>query len=54
MTSQSELLSLIKQESGEDSGRSEPRGQVSAADDADDMEWPDYEEQTQDPKSDVD
>ena len=52
MTSRSELLSPVTKESGEGSGRGEPRGQVMAADDEDDMEWLDYEEQMQDPKSD--
>ena len=54
MTSQSELLSPITQESGEGSGRGETRGQVMAADGDDDMEWADYKEQIQHPKSDVD
>ena len=54
MTSQSELLCPITQESGEGSGRGEPRGQVMAVDDEDDLEWLDYEEQMQHPKSDED
>ena len=54
MTSQSELSSPITQESGEGSGRGEPRGQVMAADDKDDMEWLNYEiGEMQHPKSDV-
>ena len=39
MTFQSELLSPIRQESGERAGRDEPQGQVMAADDDDDMKW---------------
>ena len=52
MTYQSDLLSPITQLSVEGSGRGELQGQVMAADDEDDMEWLDYEEQMQDPKSD--
>ena len=43
MTSQSELLSPITHESGEGSGRVEPRRQVMAEDGDDDMEWLDVE-----------
>ena len=38
MTYQSKLISPNTDESGEDSGREGPRGQVMAADDDDDME----------------
>ena len=54
MTSQSELLNPFTHESGEGSGRVEPRGQVMVADGDDDMECADYEEQSQHPKSDED
>ena len=52
--SQSELSSPMRQESGEGSGRGEPRGQVHAAHNEDDMECSDYEEQMQHLKSDED
>ena len=51
MAYQSELLRPITQESGEGSGRGGPQRQVVAAAVEDDMEWLDYEEQMQDPKS---
>ena len=55
MTYQSKFISPNTNESGEDSGRDRFRGQVKAADDDDDdMEWLDYEEQMQYPKSDED
>ena len=54
MTSQSELLRPITQESGEGSARGEPRGQVMAADDEDDVERLDFEEQMQHLQSDED
>ena len=44
MTSQSELLSSFTQEFGEGSECGEPRGQVMAADNEDDMKWLDDEE----------
>ena len=52
MTYQSKLISPNTDESGEDSGRDGLRGQVMAADDDDDLEWLDFEEQMQDPRSD--
>ena len=52
MTHRSELISPNADVSGEGSGRGRPRGQVMATDDEDDMEWLDFEEQMQDPKSD--
>ena len=51
LTYQSELVSPITDESGVSAGSDEPRGQGMAADDDQDMEWLEYEEQVQIPRS---